>query len=159
MNVAYLLTGGNIGNRLQQLSDAKDAIAENCGVISNASAVYETEAWGLKDQEKFLNQALELQTNLDAEKLLQCILNVEQTLGRKRQMKYGPRTIDIDILLFNNDIIRTDNLIVPHPELPNRRFALECLAQIAAGVIHPVLHKSIGQLLTECTDPLKVYKF
>lgn len=159
MNVAYLLTGGNIGNRLQTLELARQAIEKTCGQIAQASPVYETAAWGLTEQNPFLNQALELHTQLQAHELLQGMLRIEQALGRIRDVKYGPRIIDIDMLLFNNAIINTANLIVPHPQLPNRRFALQCLANIAGEQIHPILKKSINQLLLECPDPLEVHKF
>ena len=158
MNVAYLLIGGNIGDRIHYLKQAANAIEATCGAIKK-SAVYETDAWGKEDQNKFLNQALELQTNFSANELLDSILQIEEDLGRKRELKYGPRIIDIDILLFNDDIIDTRNLKIPHPELPNRKFALQPLSNIAAHIIHPVKRKSIAQLLEECPDPLKVEKF
>lgn len=159
MNVAYLLTGGNMGDRFATLKKAKEAIAQHCGAITNASAIYETEAWGLTDQSPFLNQALELQTALSAAELLRCLLNVEHTLGRKRHIKYGPRIIDIDILLFNDDVIDMADLKIPHPELQNRRFALQCLYEIAPDKRHPLLHQTVHELLTACTDPLKVRPF
>ena len=159
MNKAYLLIGGNMGDRMSYLSAAKKAIEKQCGKIVKQSAIYETEAWGITDQEKFLNQALAVQTNLPAAELLNAILKIEEELGRKREIKYGPRLIDIDILLFNDDTINIHNLKIPHPEMQNRRFALECLADIAPEKIHPVFKKTISQLLAECTDPLTVNKF
>lgn len=159
MNVAYLLTGGNTGNRQQNLDAAAQAIKHECGSIVKKSLVYETAAWGIKDQDKFLNQALKLSTTLSSFELLDCLLQIEQELGRVRNQKYGPRIIDIDILLFNDEIIDTRNLKIPHPELPNRRFALKCLSEIAAKKIHPVFKKTIAQLLKACTDPLAVDKF
>lgn len=159
MNKAYLLIGGNMGDRMSYLSAAKKAIENRVGRIPEESAIYETEAWGLTAQEKFLNQALAVQTNLSPRELLDAILKIEEELGRKREIKYGPRLIDIDILLFNDDVINSHNLKIPHPEIQNRRFALQCLADIAPGKIHPVLQKTISQLLAECTDPLTVNKF
>jgi len=159
MNTAFLLIGGNMGDRLQNLQAAKAALAQQCGTIVNSSAIYETAAWGLKDQPHFLNQAIALQTFSKPHALLEGLLNVEKTLGRVREKKYGPRLIDLDILLFDDFIIDTPALTIPHPELQNRRFALTCLVDIAADVKHPVFQKSILQLLNACTDPLPVHKF
>lgn len=159
MNTAFLLIGGNMGDRLHFLSEAEKGIAQNCGRIVQKSAVYETAAWGLQDQSAFLNRALQLETELTATDLLHGLLQIEEQLGRHRHVKYGPRIIDIDILLFNQQIIYTNELTVPHPELQNRRFALQCLADIAAQEMHPVLHKTVSELLQQCTDPLDVHKF
>jgi 2-amino-4-hydroxy-6-hydroxymethyldihydropteridine diphosphokinase len=159
MNKAYLLIGGNMGDRESYLSKAKTAIEKECGKIIKQSAIYETEAWGMTEQSAFLNQALAVQTRLDPEELLYAILTIEEKLGRKREIKYGPRIIDIDILLFNNEIINIHNLRIPHPEMQNRRFALQCLNDIASKKNHPVFRKTIAQLLAECTDPLTVNKF
>jgi 2-amino-4-hydroxy-6-hydroxymethyldihydropteridine diphosphokinase len=159
MNAAYLLIGGNIGDRIHFLEQARNAIADECGPIINASAIYETEAWGLKDQSAFLNQALCVDTNLNAHQLLDQTQEIEERLGRIREVRYGPRTIDIDILLYNDSIIDTHHLRVPHPELIHRRFALQCLDDIAASLIHPVYNKTINELLLECADESKVDKF
>jgi 2-amino-4-hydroxy-6-hydroxymethyldihydropteridine diphosphokinase len=159
MNVAYLLIGGNLGDRLVNLTAAKNAVHQQCGQITAVSHIYETEAWGFEDQPHFLNQALEIQTHMTAPDLLACLLQIEESLGRVRQQKFGPRLIDIDILLYNDAVINEEGLKVPHPQLPNRRFALQCLADIAAPVIHPLFQKSIYQLLQDCADPLEVHKF
>ena len=159
MNVAYLLTGGNTGNRLQYLEKAAEAIKKHCGTIVKQSAVYETEAWGIQDQNKFLNQAIKLSTKLSPYELLDCLLQIEEQMGRVRKEKNGPRIIDIDILLFNDDVIDARNLTIPHPELQNRRFALQCLYDIAPKKIHPVFKKTVAQILNECIDPLSVDKF
>lgn len=158
-NEAYLLIGGNIGNRMNYLTKAKNGIGKSCGHIRKLSAVYETAAWGYEEQAKFLNQVLVIKTKLSAEELLHHILKVEEEMGRKRDIKYGPRVIDIDILFFNDDIINADHLTVPHPEMQNRRFVLVPLNEIAADKIHPVFKKTILQLLAECPDKLDVYKF
>jgi 2-amino-4-hydroxy-6-hydroxymethyldihydropteridine diphosphokinase len=159
MNKAYLLIGGNMGNREKFLSAAREEIAKRCGLIIQQSAVYQTAAWGVEDQDAFLNQVLAIETRLDAQALLQQILCIEELLGRKREEKYGPRIIDIDILFYNNDIIKTEGLTVPHPQLQNRRFVLEPLNEIAPELVHPLLQKNVTELLAECPDNLAVQKF
>lgn len=158
MNKAYLLTGGNMGNREEQLATAKQLIHQQCGSISKASSLYETAAWGKTDQAAFLNQALEVETELNARQLMRHLLKIEKQMGRLRKEKYGPRIIDIDILLFNNEKLDYHFLKLPHPEMHNRRFALLPLAEIAPNAVHPVFNKTIGQLLKECTDKLEVKK-
>jgi 2-amino-4-hydroxy-6-hydroxymethyldihydropteridine diphosphokinase len=158
MNKAYLLTGGNLGNRQLNLQQAKKEIDEQCGKVINASSLYETAAWGNTKQPSFLNQALKVETSLNAKQLIRKILKIEKMMGRTRNEKYGPRIIDIDILLFNAETYDYDFLKIPHPELQNRRFALLPLAEIAAEIIHPVFNKTIAQLLNECPDELDVKK-
>ncbi len=159
MNVSYILTGSNLGNRLDYLRKAKEAIAETTGAIANNSIIYETAAWGLEDQPSFLNQALEIHTVHSPSSLLESLLKIEKDLGRKRGAKYGPRLIDIDILFFNEEVIEQKGLTIPHPQLHKRRFALQCLNDIAPTFFHPVFHKNINQLLLECNDTLPVDKF
>jgi 2-amino-4-hydroxy-6-hydroxymethyldihydropteridine diphosphokinase len=158
MNKAYLLIGGNMGDRKGHLAAACREIERTCGFIRQISSLYETAAWGLKDQDAFLNQALEIETELAADMLLKDLLRIEETIGRKREVKYGPRIIDIDFLFFNDAVIHTKGLTIPHPQLQNRRFALVPLAEIAAAFMHPVFNKSIAQLLDECPDKLDVHK-
>lgn len=158
MNTAFLLTGGNLDNRFLNLQRACKLIQQNCGVISAQSSVYQTAAWGFTEQPDFYNQALQLQTTFSPEELMQTLLSVEEKMGRKRNIKLGPRIIDVDILLMNDFIINSLLITVPHPRLAERRFALTPLAEIAANIIHPVLHKSIKELLAECKDNLPVYK-
>ncbi len=159
MNTVYLLTGGNVGNRPQYLQESARLIETSCGKITNRSSVYETAAWGKTDQAAFLNQALELATSMKVENLMKELLYIEKAEGRTRAEKYGPRTIDIDILFFNDDIHSTPLVTIPHPQLAFRRFVLQPMNQLAPSYIHPVLKKSIAQLLNECPDTLPVKKF
>ena len=158
MNTAYLLIGGNLGNRTAYLQQAIQLIRESCGNIVHSSAIYETAAWGLTDQPSFYNQALAVETLLNPEALMQQLLQIEEQMGRQRTVKMGPRIIDLDILLIDQWVIASGLLTLPHPALPQRRFALLPLCEIAPALIHPVLHKSITQLLAECTDELDVQK-
>ena len=159
MNKAYLLTGGNLGDRAWNLAMAQDLINRQCGSISLASSIYETAAWGKTDQPAFLNQALELDTSFTARQLIRRILKVEKLMGRVRAEKYGPRIIDIDILLFNDETHNYAFLKLPHPEMQNRRFALLPLAEIAPAIVHPVLNKTVIELLKTCPDELPVKKY
>jgi 2-amino-4-hydroxy-6-hydroxymethyldihydropteridine diphosphokinase len=157
-NRAYLLTGGNMGNRAGYLHDASVNISSSCGEILKKSAMYETAAWGKTDQPNFFNQVLFIETVLSADDLMKQILLTEEKMGRIRNEKYGVRIIDIDILFFNDEIINTPNLIIPHPEIQNRRFALAPMNEIAPEFIHPIFLKNISTLLKECGDKLDVKK-
>ncbi|MFN2440373.1 MAG: 2-amino-4-hydroxy-6-hydroxymethyldihydropteridine diphosphokinase [Chitinophagaceae bacterium] len=158
MNVSYILTGSNLGNRPEYLLNAKKAIVRSVGDVVKESSVYETAAWGIEDQPSFLNQAFEVHTPFSARELLHGLLKIEGDLGRKRTLKYGPRFIDIDILFFNIEVIEEKGLTIPHAQLHKRRFALQCLYDIAPNFVHPVFCKTVKQLLAECVDPLPVKK-
>ena len=159
MNEAYLSLGSNEGDRILWFRKAIELLEENCGSIVKRSSIYETSAWGIETQADFLNMVVLLQTNESPTKLLKAILGIETQLGRHRSVKWGPRTLDIDILLYNNDIIESPELIVPHPYLQDRRFTLLPLAEIAPEYIHPKLNMSISELLSICPDKLDVHKF
>lgn len=158
MNIAYLLIGGNEGDRSANLQETIRRMTAQGARIIRQSSVYETAAWGKTDQAPFLNQALILETPLDAPALMKQLLSTEEQMGRVRTERYGSRTIDIDILFFNEDVIGLPWLTIPHPEVANRRFALTPMAEIAPDYVHPVLEKTIHELLELCPDKLEVKK-
>ena len=161
MNVTYLCLGGNIGNRGKALSIAFVKITEQIGEIRAKSNIYETEAWGVKNQQAYLNQCLEVNTKLSASELIHTLLFIEKELGRERTVNenYEPRTIDIDILFFNQEIIDTDLLTVPHPRLHLRKFVLIPLNEICSDFLHPLLNKTIFSLMNDCPDTSNVKPF
>jgi 2-amino-4-hydroxy-6-hydroxymethyldihydropteridine diphosphokinase len=154
MDNVYLLIGGNLGNRVENLDKASRLIGSRAGKIVRYSAIYETAAWGITDQESFLNQVVEIDTPHPPAILLDIILEIERDLGRVRREKNGPRLIDIDILFYGIKIISDPGLTVPHPLLHERRFALAPMNNIDPGFTHPLFNKTIKQLLAECKDPL-----
>lgn len=157
-HTAYLLIGGNLGDRLNNLSKAINRINQTCGTIQNVSSIYETAAWGFTNQPHFLNQVIVLNTVLQPSELMQQLLHIEEEMGRKRLIKMGPRIIDLDILLIDDFILDSPILQLPHPQLINRKFALLPLNEVAATFVHPVEKKTISQLLQECKDNLDVQK-
>ncbi|MGF7233266.1 2-amino-4-hydroxy-6-hydroxymethyldihydropteridine diphosphokinase [Arachidicoccus sp.] len=158
MNKVYLLIGGNMGDMAASLAIAKKEITKRVGRINLSSSIYKTAAWGLENQPDFLNQVLAVDSDLQAQEILKIILDIECRMGRIREMKNGPRLIDIDILLFNEDIIDEENLKIPHSFLHRRNFTLAPLAEIVPNMVHPVLKKSIMQLLQESQDRLPVQR-
>ena len=158
MNRVVLLLGSNIGERIQHLQTAVHEINRLLGKSIQQSSIYETAAWGNIKQEKFLNQVIIIQSEFDAEEILRKILMIEEKIGRKRTMKWEARIIDIDILFFNDEIISNDHLVIPHPNLHERKFTLVPLAELIPGYYHPVLKKTISALLLEIKDSLDVIK-
>lgn len=158
-NIVYLLLGGNMGNRELLLSQAVSLISQKIGTVIKTSALYETAAWGNQDQAAFLNQAVMAATPLSASATLVKIQEIEIELGRARIEKWGSRTIDIDIIFFNQDQIDQPGLSVPHPHMQERNFVLVPLAEIAAAYIHPVLQSDLATLLQQCPDTLEVNKY
>ena len=158
MNTAYILTGGNMGEREKYLNQAIELIRLNVGNVISTSSIYETAPWGKQDQPTFLNQVLIVETKLLPTELLTSILSIEKKLGRERFEKMGPRTIDIDILFYNDLILKTPTLVIPHPQIEKRRFVLTPLVEIAEDLKHPVLNQSMKVLLEVCPDHLPVNK-
>lgn len=158
MNRAYLLIGGNMGDRMANLKRACEEIERRCGKIVAKSSIYETAAWGLEEQPDFFNQAIILETSILPERLMRTLLDIETFMGRVRNEKMGPRIIDIDILFIEDQLFNTNILKSPHPLMAQRRFALEPLAEIAPEARDPFSHKKISTLLAECTDTLEVRK-
>lgn len=159
MNKIYLLLGSNMGNSLEQLQIAIKNINRQIGKTIRKSGIYQTAAWGNTKQPDFLNQVIIVETGLTAAETMQAILLIEKNMGRIRTVKNAPRVIDIDILFFNKEIIDQKELIVPHPEIPNRRFVLIPLNELSPNLKHPVLLKNNHQLLNACKDELNVKKF
>jgi 2-amino-4-hydroxy-6-hydroxymethyldihydropteridine diphosphokinase len=158
MVTVFLLLGTNLGNREFFLRKAITHIEQLVAPVTKTSAVYETQSWGKTDQPDYLNQVITLQTSLTARDVLNKILDIELMMGRKREEKWGSRIIDIDILFYGDEVINQPGLIVPHPELHNRRFTLEPLAEIAPEFLHPALNKNILTLKNELKDSLIVKK-
>lgn len=158
MNTAYLCLGANLGNCPETFSRALRQLEENGILIHCLSNIYVSQAWGMTDAPDFFNQVAAVKTSLSAAELLALLLQSEKELGRERKDTggYASRTIDIDILFFNDEIIRKEGLQVPHPRVQHRRFALRPLCDIAPGLVHPVLKKTVRELLGECADPSKV---
>lgn len=154
----FLLLGSNLGTRELFLQQAIESISVQVAPVQLASSVYETQSWGKTDEPDYLNQVLMLQTDLSAQDVLEKILGIELQMGRKREVKWGSRIIDIDILFCGNAVIHEFNLVVPHPELYKRSFTLIPLAEIAPDFIHPVFKKNILQLKDELKDNLIVKK-
>jgi 2-amino-4-hydroxy-6-hydroxymethyldihydropteridine diphosphokinase len=155
VKMAVLLLGVNLGNRERQLEHARSQLAE-LGTITRQSAVYETAAWGIEAQPAFLNQVVVLATSQNPFALLERLQQIERAMGRVRTEKWAARTIDIDVLLMDDLVLKTDRLEIPHPQIAYRRFTLVPLAELLPDFVHPVHNKTVRTLLEECTDPLPV---
>ena len=158
MHTLVLSTGSNLGNRSQNLESAMKLIEEKIGAIRKSSSIYESRAWGYQSNNHYYNQCLEVQTDLGAEEILDRILQIERIMGRERcASEYADRIIDIDIIFLNDAILDSDPLTIPHKRMQDRKFVLIPMAEILPGLEHPVLHKTVHELLGLCSDPLKVY--
>jgi 2-amino-4-hydroxy-6-hydroxymethyldihydropteridine diphosphokinase len=159
MKDIYLSLGSNIGDRALNISRAIESLPVHGVRVVQQSSPYETEPVELRDQDWFLNGVVEVETKLTPQRLMQALLEIERSMGRLRLTPKGPRIIDMDILLFGSTILHEPGLEIPHPRIAERRFVLVPFAEIAAGAVHPVLQKTIGDLLDETTDPSEVRLF
>ncbi|MCC7429879.1 2-amino-4-hydroxy-6-hydroxymethyldihydropteridine diphosphokinase [bacterium] len=153
----FLSLGSNLGDKLKNLKEAVNQISQNKEIqVVKVSSVYETEPFGKKDQDFFLNIAVELETTLSPQNLLKMILEIETKLGRERKERFGARTIDIDILVFGNLVVCEENLKIPHPEMGKRNFVLEPLNEIAGNYFCEHFGMTFALLLENCSDSCKV---
>jgi len=156
----YLGIGTNLGDREENISEALRLITEHIGQVKRLTSLYETEPWGFKSDSNFLNMAVEVSTRLKPSGLLGRILMIEAQMGRLREgREYVSRVIDIDILLYGDKVVEEKTLVIPHPKLHERKFALIPLNEIAGELIHPKLGNTIKTLLKECPDKSKVKKY
>lgn len=156
MNTVYLLLGSNLGNSEELLATAIEEIVEKIGYLKKYSSLYRTAAWGNENQPDFLNQIIVVASSLSAAAILKDILNIETDMGRIRTIKNAARVIDIDILFFNDEVIHTKDLTIPHPQIENRRFVLVPLDEVTPFYQHPSLKKTAKELLLICPDKLNV---
>jgi 2-amino-4-hydroxy-6-hydroxymethyldihydropteridine diphosphokinase len=152
MNIIFLQLGSNMGEREEYLKNASELLATEIGVIQKESKIYESVPWGVENQSNYLNQVLEIRSELSAEEVLERVLQIEDKIGRIRNEKWGERIIDIDVLLFNDSIVEKDGICIPHIHLHNRKFVLIPLNEVAPSFIHPKYNKTIEELLSECKD-------
>lgn len=158
-NKVFLGLGSNLGNREENLLKAQKLINKKVGKVHSKSSIYETAAWGITEQNAFLNQVLEIETVFSPDAVLHLLLKIEKNMGRIREIKWGERSIDIDVLYYNNEIISTENLVVPHPFIQERKFVLVPLCEIAPVFIHPRLKQSNLELLEKCQDSGEIVVF
>lgn len=154
----FILLGSNLGDRNSNLRSARQEISRSVGEIVTASSIYKTAAWGKTEQPAFYNQVIEIKSVLTPKKMLSGILEIEKKAGRIRDEKWGARILDIDILFYNDDVISTETLTIPHPHIPDRKFTLLPLSEIAGDFKHPITGKSVNEMLAACIDDLSVEK-
>jgi 2-amino-4-hydroxy-6-hydroxymethyldihydropteridine diphosphokinase len=154
----YLALGSNEGNRKANIYNAIDLINKEIGQVVKKSHLYETEPWGKTEQDLFLNMVVMANTTLEPRDLLSAITKIERALGREKKEKWGPRTIDVDILLYGKRVIRDKGLEIPHPDLHKRGFVLVPLMDIAPDLEHPVLKRQIDELYMDCPDESEVVR-
>jgi 2-amino-4-hydroxy-6-hydroxymethyldihydropteridine diphosphokinase len=151
MSLVYLCLGSNLGDRFEMIDKAITEIEKTVGSVMARSAFYETESWGYESSNKFINACIAVKTDVHANECIITLKNIENLLGRTKTTKigYSDRLIDIDILLYDDMVINEDNLIIPHPMMQKRNFVLNPLREIAPDIVHPVLKKTISELLEE----------
>lgn len=156
MNTMYIQLGSNVGERHSYIKESLLQIEKILGTIICESKTYESSPWGVTEQRNFLNKVISVKSDFSAKDALKTLQNIENNLGRKRTEKWGERTIDLDILFYNNQTINTKELTIPHPHIQDRKFVLIPFAEMNGKFIHPTLKKDIFALLNECTDTEEV---
>lgn len=156
MSGIYLITGGNLGDRAANLAEASRRLNLQVGRVLASSALYETAAWGREEDPAYLNQVLEIDSDLEPRALLQACLEIEEAMGRIRSEKWAARHVDIDLLFYGNRCIDEPGLHVPHPRLAQRRFVLEPLCELVPEFIDPRSGLAVRELLRRCPDSLPV---
>ncbi len=147
MAIVYIGLGSNLGDRHNNCLGAIELLKQNGLLVTRQSSMYETKPWGVTEQPEFVNMAVEAETELAPLQLLSLIKTIEKDMGRQETVRWGPRIIDLDILLYDDIIMNTDALTIPHPLMHEREFVLRPLSEIAEEKVHPVLKKKIGELL------------
>jgi len=159
MSTIYISLGGDLGDPIEQQEIAIRAIEEHVGLVEHRSSFFKTEAWGVDRKTSFINSAIQVKTDLDPFQVMEELLGIEKEMGRSRNgEQYGRRSIDLDLLYYNDLILNSTDLQLPHPRLHLRRFVLDPLNEIAANFKEPLRGRSISQLLEECTDKSSVQK-
>jgi len=159
INKVFLSLGSNLGRRKKNLDNAISQLKFEVGNITNISKVYESEPWGLKNQNFFLNQVIELKTSISPQNLLICCKNIENKMGRTKSIKWGERNIDIDILYFSSKIVDEYDLKIPHPLIQKRKFVLLPLNELNQKFIHPIFNKTNSKMLEDCTDNSDIFLY
>ena len=159
MNIIYIQIGSNIGDRKSNIQKSMLQIETKLGKICRSSKIYESSPWGYTKQKDFLNSVIKVESDFNPFETLEILQKIENDLGRVRKKKWDERIIDLDILLFNDQIINTVNLTIPHQYIQERNFVLVPLNEIAPSYKHPKYKKSISCLLNECKDLEKVYEY
>jgi 2-amino-4-hydroxy-6-hydroxymethyldihydropteridine diphosphokinase len=152
MSIAFICIGSNLGRREENCLRAIELLKEEGITLVRRSSVYETDPWGIKDQPRFLNMAVEIETDMEPVQLINTLNTIEQKVGRKKTHRWGPRVVDLDILLFDDIVMDEADLKIPHPLMHERAFVLEPLNEIAPLVKHPALKKTVSELFRLLTE-------
>ncbi len=157
MNKAFIGLGSNLGEKVKNCNDALEYISEFCEVTS-MSSLYESEPAGYTEQPKFVNAVVKIETDLSPHNLLNSLKLIEKKMGRETTFRWGPRIIDLDILFYDNLVIESDNLVIPHEELQKRRFVLEPILEIESDLVHPKFKVSVKEILNNLKDGSEIVK-